>query len=104
MVHFFIFLLYFHSRLVRGESSGKISAFREMYSKLVDLRAFLPSGTPIIALTAIPTATTLAYIKENLQLQNVVTLCQLSKKDKIKYSVVDSKQTSHLVAKVSAAS
>ena len=62
--------------------------FRRVYSSVAQLRSFLPTGTPMIALTATASFATKKTIVQSLHFREHVTIAQSPDRPNIHYSVV----------------
>ncbi|XP_066920183.1 recQ-like DNA helicase blm-1 [Clytia hemisphaerica] len=71
-----------------GTADEKSEAFRESFSKLVELKSILPSETPFIALTATATNATVSFIETNLGMTDPSRYIAVPHKSNIKYFVV----------------
>ena len=66
---------------------GGKEPFRKAYQKLGDLRSFLPSSVPFVALTATAANTTQRHIIDSLGLFNTVTISESPNRNNIIYDV-----------------
>ncbi|XP_072019642.1 uncharacterized protein, partial [Amphiura filiformis] len=72
-----------------GHTDDKTRAFREQYSALAELRAFIPSHVPVIALTATATDKVKGIVLKSLALANVYEIKESPDRPNIKYCVVN---------------
>ena len=72
----------------RGHSGSKTKAFREEYSKLAELRAFVPTRVPLVALTATATAKVKKFVIDNLNMVNYHQISETPNRPNIKLNVV----------------
>ena len=87
---FAIFSLFVYK--CRGYKSGKVQAFRGSYSRLAEIRAFVHSSTPVIALTATASESVQNIIISSLGLTNMVTVEESPERKNIRYSVIDTSE------------
>ena len=78
------------SFIYRGHSSNEAKVFRADYARLAELRAFLPSNIPVVALTATATAQVRKGIISNLAMTNTHIIEGSPNRENIKYIVIDS--------------
>lgn len=67
---------------------GMEDKFRAFYGELSRLQSLLPSGTPVIALTATSTEQTKSKITQTLQMNPVNVICKSPNRPNIRYSIV----------------
>lgn len=67
-----------------GQSEKGSCAFRESFAKLGELRSIVPSGTPILALTATADLDSRARVKKQLQLEGALTITASPNRENIR--------------------
>ena len=78
--------------LYRGHSSNETKAFRADYKKLAEVRAFLPSSIPVVALTATATEQVRVAIIASLQMTNIHLIEGSPNRENIKFIIIDSEK------------
>ena len=82
--HIFIELFFYK----RGSSGEKVSAFRDSYGDLAQLRSLLSSKTPFVASTATATRETFEFIRNSLLFDQFQESFNATKGKQHKYSVI----------------
>ena len=72
----------------RGFADKDKQAFRQHYSQLADIRALLPTGVPLMALTATATLQTRNDVMKNLAMTQVHVVQESPNRPNIKLSTV----------------
>ena len=75
--------------LYRGHSSNETKAFRADYKKLAEVKAFLPSAIPVVALTATATEQVRQAIVDSLQMTDIYLVEGSPNRGNIKFIIID---------------